>query len=572
MAGWLESVGGILGGAWNATGGAAVNYLSGGDQNQVGQSAPVQVDQGQSSWNIAASAPINPAIDRPFNDQANDVFSSANSVNQEHVETPQFPVADSINSWLSDVGKATQGVSQPGGEYGVDSGPIKEAVKPAETSQFSVADTINSWGSSVIKAVQGDSPESGKSAWNIAAKAPTNPANQAAPTQVNKVDSKVAAPTQVITEKTGKTGWEPNYAGWWQDPRTGTMWVNEAQAKSAGYGKPVDTKDTVVMVGSQGSYTKGGEWITSLDQLNRPGADNAGYVKLATTNFLMNKPSSDAVVARDWLGSYAASVGKSGTSLSSGAKDISNYPNQKSSWDWESVPVSSSFYERKALTSGVGGLVGINNLADFATVSEGTTTSRKSVVDTAMAKSGIGTPEIKVGNISIGGKLGSGETMAGFTMDNIGIKPLYRPPGMGPLVLRRSKQAFPFIRQRHVSKPSLKVSHSEPKINPRIFNIEAVNNAIMPKSLGSGLFKFNFGSPDKLVKSIGVRAHVQKAVKIKDDALGLMQIKGISNNIDISNFGIKFAKNKGIPDVTNNIDVLVKNMVNPVKIKKIRMN
>lgn len=118
----------------------------------------------------------------------------------------------------------------------------------------------------------------------------------------------------------------------WTDPRTQTLWASERQAIESGYGKPVNTPNTIVMVGSQGNYTQGGNWISSLDQFKAPGADNSGYVNLARANFLMNTPSNDAGYARDWIGSFANMQSRAGVPLSQGAGGIGNYGTLNDVW------------------------------------------------------------------------------------------------------------------------------------------------------------------------------------------------------------------------------------------------
>jgi len=217
---------------------------------------------------------------------------------------------------------------------------------------------------------------------------------------------------------------------------------------------------------------------------------------------------------------------------------------------------------------------GVVNFDKFSKVTE-PRGEQVSIVDAEMRKTGVYVPGIP--GLAEGGRLGGGKTVGGHTLDNVGILPLYRPPGMGPLTLfgsptaRRSYRTFPFIRRKHTSKSSSRMVYHEPKSDPKIFNLEAINKNIMPKSLGADLFKFNLNSTDKLVKTIGVRTRVQETVKIKGDAVGLDQIKNITGNIHVSDFGTRFAQGKGgVSAVSGNINALVKNMLNPVKIRKIK--
>jgi hypothetical protein len=91
----------------------------------------------------------------------------------------------------------------------------------------------------------------------------------------------------------------------WRDPRTGLYFPNESIARSLGYGQPVNTPDTIVQVGIQGSFTADGRLVTA-DMLNAAGADYSGYAAAAKAN-LANTPSSDAESAAGWLSAYVRS-------------------------------------------------------------------------------------------------------------------------------------------------------------------------------------------------------------------------------------------------------------------------
>ena len=116
----------------------------------------------------------------------------------------------------------------------------------------------------------------------------------------------------------GTEGTVPNYAVFgsepshtpgmvlWQDPRTGLYFQSESEARSLGYGEPVNNANTVVQVGSQGSFTADGRLVTN-DMLTAPGADNAGYVDAARWNLKNNVPTSSAAGAANWINDYVRS-------------------------------------------------------------------------------------------------------------------------------------------------------------------------------------------------------------------------------------------------------------------------
>jgi hypothetical protein len=86
----------------------------------------------------------------------------------------------------------------------------------------------------------------------------------------------------------------------------------------------------------------------------------------------------------------------------------------------------------------------------------------------------------------------------------------------------------------------------------------------MSKSLGAG-FKLTIGPPDKLVKFTGARGQA-KPLKIKSDALGLIKMKSLSDNIKLS--GIKLNKGKsGISGVADHINTMMKDLIKPSKKK-----
>lgn len=104
------------------------------------------------------------------------------------------------------------------------------------------------------------------------------------------------------------------------------------------------------------------------------------------------------------------------------------------------------------------------------------------------------------------------------------------------------------------SKSSVKRTPYIKKPDPKIFNLESINKQIMPKKLGSDLFKFKIGAPDVLVKSMSA----------KNLSTGL-KIHNIADNIKIESIGIKLPKNKS--KVSGNINNIMEKAVKPLKIK-----
>lgn len=112
----------------------------------------------------------------------------------------------------------------------------------------------------------------------------------------------------VPTDRFGVPSHTPGMA-LWQDPRTGLYFSSESEAKALGYGEPVNTANTIVQVGSQGSFTADGRLVTN-DMLTAPGADNAGYVEAARWNLKNNVPTSTFTGengAANWLNDYVRS-------------------------------------------------------------------------------------------------------------------------------------------------------------------------------------------------------------------------------------------------------------------------
>jgi hypothetical protein len=131
----------------------------------------------------------------------------------------------------------------------------------------------------------------------------------------------------------------------------------------------------------------------------------------------------------------------------------------------------------------------------------------KSVVDKELYKTGLST-EMNVGGIHLGGRLGSGENVAGQTMESWGIQPIYRPPGMGPLRLpRKAKPSSPIIKRKLQSK--------------KPYGMMTIDDHAILKNLGRDFFKFKVGSPNTVIKSN--RARVSPVVNINTDNLRLKQ-------------------------------------------------
>lgn len=124
----------------------------------------------------------------------------------------------------------------------------------------------------------------------------------------------------------------------YQDARTGLWFTTEAVAVSLGYGKPVSTANTIVQVGSQGSYTQDGRLVGVAD-LVAPDANNSGYVGAAAAN-LLNTPSSSADFARDWASSYIDYLGSTGVKVSPVVTQ--DYPSSPQMVEiWKNIPALS---------------------------------------------------------------------------------------------------------------------------------------------------------------------------------------------------------------------------------------
>ena len=141
------------------------------------------------------------------------------------------------------------------------------------------------------------------------------------------------------------------------------------------------------------------------------------------------------------------------------------------------------------------------------------------------------------------------------------IKPKPTKPKVKPINLIKSVKL--------ISKPKQSPSKIKQDLKS-IINIEAINNNVMPKSLGKGFAALI--SPDKVVKSIGAHTKVKgtgKGVgKVKIDAIGLMNIKNITENINISGFGANLTKGKsGTLGVVGNINTMLTGMLKSKKVK-----
>ena len=166
---------------------------------------------------------------------------------------------------------------------------------------------------------------------------------------------------------------------------------------------------------------------------------------------------------------------------------------------------------------------------------------------------------------------GSGETIGGKTLSNIGVIPLERRGSEMAGVYRKSKPTYSFLKR--TPEKQIKSKQFPPKIKQDlkpIINIEVINKNVIPKSLGKGFA--TVVSPDKLVKSMGAHTKVKGTGKVKTDVLGLTNIKNITGNINIPGFGSNLTKSKsGNFGMVGNIDNMLKGIISPVKIKKIKL-
>ena len=166
---------------------------------------------------------------------------------------------------------------------------------------------------------------------------------------------------------------------------------------------------------------------------------------------------------------------------------------------------------------------------------------------------------------------GSGETIGGKTLSNIGVIPLERRGSEMAGVYRKSKPTYSFLKR--TPEKQIKSKQFPPKIKQDlkpIINIEVINKNMIPKSLGKGFA--TVVSPDKLVKSMGAHTKVKGTGKVKTDVLGLTNIKNITGNINIPGFGSNLTKSKsGNFGMVGNIDNMLKGIISPVKIKKIKL-
>lgn len=143
-----------------------------------------------------------------------------------------------------------------------------------------------------------------------------------------------------------------------------------------------------------------------------------------------------------------------------------------------------------------------------------------------------------------GGILGSGETLGGFTLQSIGVTPLKSRGTAMAGVYRKSAFAYPFLKRRHIQQYKKKsITHiTTPKQNPKIFNLESLNKQVMPKTLGSELFKFKIGASDKVMKPMNAR-NISSGSKINS----------ISDNFKLDNVGVNLSKGKSV--VTGNANM-----------------
>ena len=137
------------------------------------------------------------------------------------------------------------------------------------------------------------------------------------------------------------------------------------------------------------------------------------------------------------------------------------------------------------------------------------------------------------------------------------------------MAARKPRPSYPSLKRSFTFKiknPKLTTKSTLPKADPSIVNIEAINSNVMPKSLGNQ-FKFMVGTPDIVSKFTGTRGQT-RLLKVKGDALGLIKLKNVSDNIKISNPGSKKIKSSVLSNVVNNIDTMISSISKPLKLKK----
>lgn len=250
------------------------------------------------------------------------------------------------------------------------------------------------------------------------------------------------------------------------------------------------------------------------------------------------------------IGDTVATVKKGTTSVgekAGGSSDINQYLLP------EDVISKTSTPSTKIETKGTE-MVGVISKEKLAGFSE--PEPYKSVADKTMYDTGIWSRGTTIGETKIGGRFGSGETMGGLTLQKIGI---YGPPS-GPRGTyfnpRKARKSAPVIKRKLTHKVA----------DPKIFNLEALNDNIMPKSLGKGMLEFKVGSLNKVVDSMGAQKDLKNIIKI-NKADKIKPMKGISTTVTVPN--LKFTKGR---DVSGNINNIVKNITNPIKaIKNVKI-
>jgi hypothetical protein len=197
----------------------------------------------------------------------------------------------------------------------------------------------------------------------------------------------------------------------------------------------------------------------------------------------------------------------------------------------------------------------------------------KSMTDIELAKSGIEMPEFHGKNkdydvLKVGGKVGSGETVGGLTMEKLGIQPLYRPPGMGPLrLMRRSRPTFPAIKRKSTPKVKSQVTKSRVvKPDPKVLDLTFLNKNMTPVYIGEDSFKFKGVNIDSIIKPASARTSVKTTVNI-NTSLGVKKPKTISKEVHID---IKLPK--GHTNVLGNVSDVLHAVTNKTKtLKNIKM-
>jgi hypothetical protein len=161
-------------------------------------------------------------------------------------------------------------------------------------------------------------------------------------------------------------------------------------------------------------------------------------------------------------------------------------------------------------------------------------------------------------NRSTGGFAGGDESLGGFYLYKTN-----KTPGGILFPLRTVKGSamdtgtFFGVQARMAKKYKSSTKRVSPVIKKqelKILNLESLNKQIMPKKLGSDLFKFNIKASDMVMKSSNAK-NSQYGVKINN----------IAKTVKLDNISIKLPKNQS--KVSGNINKIMEHAAKPVKIK-----